>query len=99
ALQLRLGQQLTMTPQLQQAIRLLQLAALELQQTVREALEQNVMLEADDDGESELPLEAAEAPTTTESPELARAEAATNEAAAGDAEVDPAEDAWDEGPT
>src|SRR6267154_2060404 len=46
ALQLRLGQQLTMTPQLQQAIRLLQLPALELQQTVREALEQNVMLEA-----------------------------------------------------
>jgi RNA polymerase sigma-54 factor len=99
ALQLRLGQQLTMTPQLQQAIRLLQLAALELQQTVREALEQNVMLEADDDGESELPLEAAEAPATAEPPELVRAEAVTSEAAAGDAEADPAEDAWDEGPT
>ena len=38
ALQLRLGQQLTMTPQLQQAIRLLQLPALDLQQTIREAL-------------------------------------------------------------
>ena len=38
ALQLKLGQQLTMTPQLQQAIRLLQLPALDLQQTIREGL-------------------------------------------------------------
>jgi RNA polymerase sigma-54 factor len=48
-LQLRLGQQLTMTPQLQQAIRLLQLPALELQAHVREALESNVMLESLED--------------------------------------------------
>ena len=46
SLQLRLGQQLTMTPQLQQAIRLLQLPALELQAHIRELLETNVMLEA-----------------------------------------------------
>ncbi len=58
SLQLRLGQQLTMTPQLQQAIRLLQLPALELQQQVREALEQNVMLEADDDNDELESLEA-----------------------------------------
>jgi RNA polymerase sigma-54 factor len=52
-LQLRLGQQLTMTPQLQQAIRLLQLPALDLQAHVREALESNVMLESlEDTGES-----------------------------------------------
>jgi len=38
-----------MTPQLQQAIRLLQLPALDLQAHVRETLETNVMLEADDD--------------------------------------------------
>ena len=38
ALQLRLGQQLTMTPQLQQAIRLLQLPVLELQAQVQLAL-------------------------------------------------------------
>ncbi len=49
ALQLRLGQQLTMTPQLQQAIRLLQLPALDLQAAIREALESNVMLEAEDE--------------------------------------------------
>jgi RNA polymerase sigma-54 factor len=49
SLQLRIGQQLTMTPQLQQAIRLLQLPSLDLQAHVREALETNVMLEADDE--------------------------------------------------
>ncbi len=53
SLQLKLGQQLTMTPQLQQAIRLLQLPALELQAHIRELLETNVMLEPLDEGESE----------------------------------------------
>jgi RNA polymerase sigma-54 factor len=52
ALQLRLGQQLTMTPQLQQAIRLLQLPVLELQAQIREALETNVMLESEDEAGS-----------------------------------------------
>jgi RNA polymerase sigma-54 factor len=52
SLQLRIGQQLTMTPQLQQAIRLLQLPALDLQAHVRETLETNVMLEAEDDLET-----------------------------------------------
>src|SRR5476649_2785883 len=49
SLQLRIGQQLTMTPQLQQAIRLLQLPSLDLQAHVRETLETNVMLEGEDD--------------------------------------------------
>jgi RNA polymerase sigma-54 factor len=49
ALQLKLGQQLTMTPQLQQAIRLLQLPVLDLQAQIREALESNVMLESEDE--------------------------------------------------
>jgi RNA polymerase sigma-54 factor len=57
SLQLKLGQQLTMTPQLQQAIRLLQLPALELQAHIRELLETNVMLE---------PLEEPEATGTFE---------------------------------
>jgi RNA polymerase sigma-54 factor len=51
SLQLKLGQSLTMTPQLQQAIRLLQLPSLELQAHIRELLESNVMLEADEDVE------------------------------------------------
>src|SRR5690606_7925164 len=48
SLQLRLSQQLTMTPQLQQAIRLLQLPVMELQTQIQEALDQNVMLEIDE---------------------------------------------------
>jgi RNA polymerase sigma-54 factor len=48
SLQLKLGQQLTMTPQLQQAIRLLQLSTLDLQQEIQEALETNPMLEVDE---------------------------------------------------
>ena len=63
SLQLRLGQQLTMTPQLQQAIRLLQLPALELQAQIREALESNVMLEAEEADEDRTSLEEAEAET------------------------------------
>ncbi|MEX0731545.1 MAG: RNA polymerase factor sigma-54 [Aquisalimonadaceae bacterium] len=49
SLQLRLGQQLTMTPQLQQAIRLLQLSTLELRMEVQQALDSNLMLEPADD--------------------------------------------------
>ncbi|HCS3480563.1 TPA: RNA polymerase factor sigma-54 [Shigella flexneri] len=44
-LQLRLSQQLAMTPQLQQAIRLLLLSTLELQQELQQALESNPLLE------------------------------------------------------
>ncbi|KUJ83258.1 RNA polymerase factor sigma-54 [Microbulbifer flavimaris] len=53
SLQLKLGTQLTMTPQLQQAIRLLQLSTLDLQQEVQSALDSNPMLEveAEDYGE------------------------------------------------
>jgi len=62
SLQLKLGQQLTLTPQLQMAIRLLQLPVLDLQAELREALEKNLMLEMDDGlelappkGEQQLP--------------------------------------------
>ena len=48
ALQLRLSQQLRMTPQLQQAIHLLQLPIIDLRARIQEALEQNVMLEVDE---------------------------------------------------
>ncbi len=49
SLQLRLGQQLSMTPQLQQAIRLLQLSSLDLQTEIQQAIENNPLLEFDDD--------------------------------------------------
>src|SRR6476646_6711369 len=48
SLQLKLTQQLTMTPQLQQAIRLLQLPIMELQTQIQQALDENVMLEAEE---------------------------------------------------
>ena len=48
SLQLRVSQQLAMTPQLQQAIRLLQLSTLELQQEIQLALETNPLLEQDE---------------------------------------------------
>ena len=47
-LQLKLGQTLTMTPQLQQAIRLLQLPVLDLSAQIQDALEENIMLEMED---------------------------------------------------
>ena len=58
SLQLKLGQQLTMTPQLQQAIRLLQMPVLELNTQLQEALETNVMLEQSEPPESPQPGEA-----------------------------------------
>ena len=53
SLQLRLGQHLTMTPQLQQAIRLLQLSTLDLQAEIQEALESNPLLEVNEETGSE----------------------------------------------
>ncbi len=52
-LELKQGQQLVMTPQLQQAIRLLQLSNIELNQFVDTELERNPLLERDDAAEAE----------------------------------------------
>jgi len=61
-LDLRLSQKLIMTPQLQQAIKLLQLSRLELQQTLTQHLMENPLLE-----EVQADLEEGEAPTLEES--------------------------------
>lgn len=50
SLQLKLHQQLTLTPQLQQSIRLLQLSTLELDQEIGQMLQDNPMLERLDEG-------------------------------------------------
>lgn len=82
SLQLKMGQQLTMTPQLQQAIRLLQLSTLDLQQEIQEALESNPMLESEesveepsvslDEGEQPVDFsEKADQPPEPEEPEWA----------------------------
>ncbi|MAF84016.1 MAG: RNA polymerase factor sigma-54 [Gammaproteobacteria bacterium] len=52
SLNVKLGQQLTMTPQLQQAIRLLQMPVLELSTQIEQALAENVMLEREEPAES-----------------------------------------------
>ncbi len=54
ALQFRLHQQLTLTPQLQLAIRLLQLSQLELEAELRQLAESNPLLEFADESEDEV---------------------------------------------
>ena len=49
SLQLKLGTSLTMTPQLQQAIKLLQLSTLDLQTEIQEALDSNPLLEVEEE--------------------------------------------------
>ena len=49
ALQLKIGQNLNLTPQLRQAIRLLQLSSVELEAEITSALESNPLLEQPDD--------------------------------------------------
>ena len=51
ALQIRLNQQLALTPQLQQAIRLLQLSSMELELELNAAIESNPLLELEGDRE------------------------------------------------
>ncbi|WP_218310197.1 RNA polymerase factor sigma-54 [Alteromonas antoniana] len=53
SLQLKFSQQLTMTPQLQQAIKLLQLSTLDLQQEIQEALDSNPLLEVEEGGDND----------------------------------------------
>lgn len=60
SLRVQMGQQLNLTPQLLQSIRLLQLSGLELEQELRQALETNPLLERADDA-VELADEAPEA--------------------------------------
>jgi RNA polymerase sigma-54 factor len=59
SLQMKIGQQLAMTPQLQQAIKLLQLSTLELQTEIQQALESNPMLEVQEESDDSSEKEAA----------------------------------------
>ncbi|MFM1885318.1 MAG: hypothetical protein RL026_475 [Pseudomonadota bacterium] len=110
SLQLRMAQQLTMTPQLQQAIRLLQMPAIELQAHLGELLESNVMLEAEDDSEALTSFEAlgaaphemhdaggdaAEAPMQGSDDEAAPADSAAS-GTTDDISVEIGEDLWDD---
>ena len=72
---LKMSQQLVMTPQLQQAIKLLQLSRMELLEQVREEMEQNPLLEQPD--------ETVEGDMSDKEPGEASLEAANAEAPAG----------------
>jgi len=98
ALQLRLHQQLALTPQLQQAIRLLQLSSIELEMELRQALESNPLLELSEiEGEesangeysAEAPVAETEAPAgDSASAADASAEEQRREELNGDASID-----------
>ena len=75
SLQLRLSQHLTLTPQLQQSIKLLQLSTLELNQELERFLQDNPMLERDDGSNEDLPpVMIGTTPTATTSTESSHAE-------------------------
>ncbi len=76
-LQLKLGQQLTMTPQLQQAIRLLQLSTLDLQQEIQEVLDSNLMLEISEEDHNQTE----KSPDQSSEKETPKLEEITNEGA------------------
>lgn len=87
SLQLRIGQHLTLTPQLKQAIRLLTLSTLELQSELAQAIETNPMLEWADAPSSE------EIGAQATTPQAAEAEAPA--ATTPDGETQTADD-WDD---
>jgi len=67
ALQLKLSQHLTLTPQLQQSIRLLQLSTIELNAEIEQMLADNPMLERDDEQSADAGSFGAEERVQTES--------------------------------
>ena len=69
ALQLKLGQQLALTPQLQQAIKLLQLSTVDLQQIIEETLESNALLERESEQPEDVDLDFAEATVSEDATE------------------------------
>ena len=74
SLQLRLSQHLTLTPQLQQSIRLLQLSTLELNQELERILQENPLLEREDEQREAVPGAAETAPHTTDAAPAAEAQ-------------------------
>jgi len=89
-LQLKLGQHLALTPQLQQSIRLLQLSSLELAQEIEQALNDNPLLECDDPPVGAAMRIAADGAILSEMPATASSTASSSEAEAGEGETDAA---------
>lgn len=82
-LQTSLGQHLVLTPQLRQALHLLQLSALELEAEISEAVETNPLLEWDEDG-----------PPPAPAVDAHKTEAAAADTPAEADDWDPVEDSW-----
>lgn len=95
---LRMSQQLVMTPQLQQAIKLLQLSRMELIEQIREEMESNPLLETPDEVDGDLsdkaPGEASLEAGNLEAPAIADAPVSDN-AVEVKPENAPAEIDWD----
>ena len=86
--QLRISQQLVMTPQLQQAIKLLQLNQQELVDLVQDELQENPCLEEDDREEATAGERSDETPEQVRAEDEAREPAAESEGEASTAEAD-----------
>ncbi|HYQ99294.1 MAG TPA: RNA polymerase factor sigma-54 [Casimicrobiaceae bacterium] len=88
-LQLKLSQHLTLTPQLQQSIRLLQLSTVELNAEVERMLQENPLLEkAEADDEPAAPPSVGTAASATESRDDARTASSERAASGEDGEAD-----------
>ncbi len=99
SLQLKIGQSLTMTPQLQQAIRLLQLSSLDLQNEIQEALESNPMLDGNEDtNERDEELNGKQSLDKPESSEIDTADALKNETIEKELAVDTQWEDWQYSP-
>jgi hypothetical protein len=100
ALQLKLSQSLTLTPQLQQSIKLLQLSTLDLNQEIERFLQENPMLEREDDGEVEtFPLrDDTSAPPQAQEAETSQESSASEESTGPDFDADDAlgDNYWNE---
>src|SRR5688500_9544047 len=82
SLQLRLSQHLTLTPQLQQSIRLLQLSTLELNQELERFLQENPLLERDEVASDPMPAVPALNGSASEEPVAEAPPAPADDAAA-----------------
>ena len=76
SLHLRQSQHLSLTPQLQQAIRLLQLSTLEINQEVARLLDENPLLEREDD---DVAIPYAHGDAAVSSPQTSTAESISTE--------------------
>ena len=102
SLQLRVSQQLTLTPQLQQSIRLLQLSTLELNQELETLLQDNPLLERVDPGTEEAdsdPYFDSESARQPEAPVEAPVTAPEPEASTPPEGTDQTDSLWDETPS